>query len=443
MSREDSSTWRGRPSLIVSRMPFYYGWIILAVGSLGVLASVPGQTMGVSVFTDHFIEHLQLSRVSISSAYMAGTLASSLLIPRAGALYDVHGARIAASISAVALACFLSILAFSPIIATTVSSVLGVSPAILSLLFVIIGFFGIRFFGQGVLTIVSRGMVARWFGPRRGLVVGIMGLVTAFGFSYAPQPLQNLIEIYNWNGALIFIAGILVVLFLPIVILFFRSSPESCQMAVEEGMKPYLSKQRSHALDATVELTVREARKRPEYWVILAMLGYWSSYSTAFTFHIVSIFDQVGFSASEAVSIFLPMSLVAVATRFLGSYLSDRISLKWIYGAFALAMVSASFALAWMHFPWARYLAIGSFGVGSGMLGMLQIITWPKLYGRRHLGAISGFAMSMAVAGSAVGPWLFSLSYNFTGSYQLAGIGGAGLSLILLILVVRVRFYRA
>jgi hypothetical protein len=33
----------------------FYGWPIAAAGALGVLMSVPGQTMGVSVFTDSLL----------------------------------------------------------------------------------------------------------------------------------------------------------------------------------------------------------------------------------------------------------------------------------------------------------------------------------------------------------------------------------------------------
>lgn len=68
----------------ISTLPFYYGWVILVVGAIGVLASIPGQTMGVSVFTDHYIRELSLTRVGVSGSYMVGTLASSLIIPFAG-----------------------------------------------------------------------------------------------------------------------------------------------------------------------------------------------------------------------------------------------------------------------------------------------------------------------------------------------------------------------
>ena len=49
----------------ISTLPFYYGWVILVVAAIGVLASIPGQTMGVSVFTDHYIRELSLPTVRI------------------------------------------------------------------------------------------------------------------------------------------------------------------------------------------------------------------------------------------------------------------------------------------------------------------------------------------------------------------------------------------
>ena len=94
----------------ISRLPFYYGWVILIAGAVGVLASIPGQTMGVSVFTDHLITSLQLSRVGISSAYMVGTLGSSLIISYAGVLFDRYGARPLAAVAVVFLSLFLLLL---------------------------------------------------------------------------------------------------------------------------------------------------------------------------------------------------------------------------------------------------------------------------------------------------------------------------------------------
>ena len=42
--------------------PFFYGYVVLFIGSIGILASIPGQTIGVSVFTDPVKDALGLSR---------------------------------------------------------------------------------------------------------------------------------------------------------------------------------------------------------------------------------------------------------------------------------------------------------------------------------------------------------------------------------------------
>jgi MFS family permease len=419
-----------------ARLPFYYGYVILLCGSLGVLASVPGQTMGVSVFTDHFIQALSVSRVGISSAYMVGTLASSLVIPYAGAFFDRKGARVTSSLASVFLGMFLLLLAFSGSLSTWISVHLSLPRSAVALVVVTVGFFGIRFFGQGVLTLASREMVARWFSSRRGLAVGIMGLVTSFGFSYAPQPLQTLASRFGLTGSFCILALLLIGIFFPFSMLFFRADPQSCGMEMEEGLPERKKNSKKVVGDASVDRTVAEARTERRYWVILLSLGYWALFNTAFTFHIISIYREVGISADEAVKIFFPISVVSVLSRFLGSYLSDRFSIKYLFLVYSGAMVLVSLSLSFLSFPFSDLLVIGSYGIAGGLFGMLNIVTWPKLYGRKHYGAISGFAMSIVVAGSAVGPWLFSMAFRFSGSYRGAGIVGAAIALLLFAFVV-------
>ena len=83
-----------------SRIPIFYGWIILAAGTIGMLMSIPGQTMGVSVFTENLLDDLEINRNNLSLAYLIGTVGSGLLITRAGKLYDRYGARLMAFIAA-------------------------------------------------------------------------------------------------------------------------------------------------------------------------------------------------------------------------------------------------------------------------------------------------------------------------------------------------------
>ena len=50
---------------------------------------------------------------------------------------------------------------------------------------------------------------------------------------------------------------------------------------------------------------------------------------TAYTFHVVSIFGDAGMPRSRAVAIFFPASIVAVSIQSVGSWLSDRLKLKY------------------------------------------------------------------------------------------------------------------
>ncbi|HAF86105.1 MAG TPA: MFS transporter, partial [Sphaerochaeta sp.] len=140
----NTTTIVAKKSSFISSLPLYYGWVILVVGALGVLASIPGQTMGVSVFTDHFISDLSLSRVGVSGSYMIGTLTSSLIIPFAGIFYDKKGARLTAGLSTFFLGLFLILLAFSPTIVGTLAATFSLTPHVVAMVVLTLGFFGIR-----------------------------------------------------------------------------------------------------------------------------------------------------------------------------------------------------------------------------------------------------------------------------------------------------------
>ncbi len=92
------------------RYPFFYGWLILPLGAIGFLMSSPGQTYGVSPFTDSLIAALGLTRVQLSLAYMIGTIGSSLCLTHAGRAYDRFGTRVVAPASSLLLGTVLVLL---------------------------------------------------------------------------------------------------------------------------------------------------------------------------------------------------------------------------------------------------------------------------------------------------------------------------------------------
>src|SRR6266849_10868247 len=87
----------------IQRVPFHYGWLILASGALGAFMTTPGQTIGVSSFFDPVARDLALSRAEVPLYYTIGTLAGILPAPLVGHWIDRRGPRQTAGVIALAV----------------------------------------------------------------------------------------------------------------------------------------------------------------------------------------------------------------------------------------------------------------------------------------------------------------------------------------------------
>ena len=91
---DNSPTQKGNSKNILHSVPFFYGWVIMAVGTLGLIMTSPGQTYTESIFIEYLIEDLNLSRSLISSLYSFGTLVGGFSLPLWGKQIDRKGPRL-------------------------------------------------------------------------------------------------------------------------------------------------------------------------------------------------------------------------------------------------------------------------------------------------------------------------------------------------------------
>jgi len=417
-----------------SRIPFFYGWVILAAGTIGILMSIPGQTMGVSVFTENLLEDLSINRNNLSLAYLVGTMISGLLITKAGKLYDRYGARVMAFFSGVLLGLVLLYLTRVDIIARALSKQGLNSPILITFILLAIGFFGIRFFGQGMLTMVSRNMVMKWFDKRRGMANAILGIFTALGFAIAPKILSQVIDRLEWRGAWVFLAILVGLIFAVFVLLIYRDNPEDCSLKPDGKLNTKRNKRRPPSLPDR-DFTLKEAHRTLAFWAFTLGLGLSALYISGLTFHIVSVFETAGMTKEMGLGIFVPTSVIAVLLQFGASYASDYIRLKYLLILFAVGMLVTTLGLIMLGgMNVAYWLVITGNGIVWGLYSVLIGVTWPRFYGLKNLGAISGSSLSFTVVGSALGPYMFSLSFDITGSYDLVGWICLAIALVLFIL---------
>ena len=415
---DDNATARKHPGSPVGihdlpfsprRVPFFYGFVVLGFGTVGMLVSAPGQTVGLSVFTDYLIGEMAIGRTGLSLAYLVGTVVSALFLSRAGRLYDRFGGRLVATAAATVLTLVLIGLTFAPQLAARIGGPIAAF-AVMAL-----GFFLLRFSGQGMLTLASRNMVMEWYDRRRGLANAVMGVSLSFGFSYAPRLFDDLIQASSWRIAWREIA-LATAIFAVLAFVFYRDTPEA------HGMKPdgplRQSRRKNHPESSTGrDFTLPEARRTYAFWVFSASLFMAGLVITAYTFHIVSLFGDAGMDRARAVGVFLPAAVVAVIVEFSGSALSDYIKLKYLLMVQLVGLIILTTSIASLApGPPVVGVIVGQ-GLMQGVFGILSNVTWPRFYGRAHLGAISGFVLALTVLGTAVGPYVFSLGRDFLGGY--------------------------
>lgn len=400
------------------RWPFFYGWVVTAVGTVGVIASIPAQTYGVGVFVEVLIEALGLTRTELSLAYLMATLASGLLLPMGGRWMDRFGLRKVAVLSIFLLGVSLIILSLSDHLANGLAMVPGFGslPWLAPFLIVLGGFFLIRFWGQGMLTLSSRNMVGKWFQYRRGLAVGISGVAAGIAFSASPSILHGLIQWLGWRESWLLLGILLLGPLAFVMWALARDNPEECGLEMDGGKGGEEPASTNPDLYIHHEYSRTEALRTFSYWVFSLSFAWHALFITAYAFHVADIGRSLGLEEGRIFLLFLYAAAISIPTNLFVGWISPHIRLKWCLVLMNISTLGLAGGLA-MGGPAVAVVIVVTLGVSGGLWGNMQGQVYARYFGRARLGAITGHAMSMIVIGSALGPYLFGLSNAFLGTY--------------------------
>ena len=394
-------TLRRMTNWLVHRSPVYYGWVVMAVGTLGLIMTSPGQSYVVSIFIEYFIADLEISRTLISSLYTAATLTGSFALPFVGRLIDRHGPR--------ALVTFISFaFGLACIFLGNVQNA-----AMLGL-----GFVAIRLLGQGSLGLVSMNVINQWWISRRGLVMGLSGLFVALlGLGLFPVAMNKIIPALGWRTTYMVLGGVLLLGMAPLGYIFFRDRPEQFGL-FPDGKKDLSREEQTLSPSLEENWTLHDAIRTPSFWVIAGSAGTISMLTTGVVFHLVSIFQDQGLDADTAASVFIPLSITMAVVNLGGGMLADRVP-----GRYLLALVlAAQFAALFMAMHLTSFWFILLFGITmgaiSGLYRVIMSVLWANYFGRLHLGSITGIAQTIAVGGSALGPLPLGIAHDMLGNYN-------------------------
>ena len=205
---------RGRDtSRLVARVPFFYGWVILACVCLAGFARQGPAVATLSIFVGPMTREFGWSRTALSGAVPLGGVLAALTSPLIGPVLDRRGARLILCIAV---------------------SVTGVSTMLLSASHSLTAFYVLfclaRMNFAGPFDLGIYGALNSWFVARRAFVTSIANLAQMAGLVVLPLLAHLAMQPWGWRAGWLAVGGAVLLVGLVPTWLFMVARPEDVDL---------------------------------------------------------------------------------------------------------------------------------------------------------------------------------------------------------------------
>ena len=371
----------------------FYGWVMVAVASLCIFASGPGQSHTFGAFNALIAQDLGLGLTEVASAYGVATTVAAFMLPFFGRLVEKFGPR--KSLFAVSVLLGFACLFFG---------------AVANMLWLVVGFGLLRFLGQGSLMLGGSNLVAQWFSAKRGFAMGLM--MVGFALSIALHPLMGrvLIELVGWREAWMILGIMTWIMMLPVLWFTVVDKPELL------GQRP--DGEAAEGAPPTTELagaTLEEALRHPSFYLVAGGFFMISALVTTLHFHQFNIFEAQGLDPDDATNAYLITAMAMVAFMPIVGRGFDRFRTRYMFAIGLCVQATALVAVTFVNsVPTFMAYAV-LFGLNNTFSMTMAGYLWPRYFGRKQLGRIQGTGQMVLVVGASLGPIPVSLAFDFIG----------------------------
>jgi MFS family permease len=416
-------------------LPFFYGWVIVVMSALAMLATFPGRSHGLGTITERlvddpgFLKHRDLfaglplltgpellrdAQVSKDEGWQQdlkefkkrmrdrfgelnlwATLLGALFCIPCGKLLDRFGARVNLTLVTASLG----------LVCVAMRALNDYWTFFFALLLT-------RGLGQSALSVISLAMPGKWFSRRLGLAMGIYTILMALGFISAFSAI-GAFKSTDWRTVWSAIGYILLLGVAPLSWLLVRNTPEEVGLRVDGAILP----DDAPVLPATGH-SLGAALVEPAFWAFALATSMYGLVSSGVLLFNQDILRQRGFNEEDYYSLLKVSTGLGLAGNFLGGFLVQRMTLK---GVMALSMTLLAGALFWMPQTSTFRDLIGyavGMSLGGGMMTVVFFTAFGKVFGRLHLGQIQGIAQMLTVFASALGQKLVPHCNRLFDSYM-------------------------
>jgi MFS transporter, OFA family, oxalate/formate antiporter len=390
------------PRRLAARLPFFYGWVVLACLCCAGFSRQGGATATFSVFVEPLAREFGWSRTAISGAVALGGLLAALLSPLIGPLVDRHGARMALCLAVLGTGIAALLLSLTR------------SLAVFYLLFCIA-----RLNWAGPFDLGIYGALNNWFVARRPLANSIATVAQMAGLVAMPLIAQLAMRGHGWRAGWVAIgATVLMVGFVPNW-LFMVRRPEDIGL-VPDRTAPAEAATRGSRVGLPVEamFSRRQALRTPAFWLLLGYTVLVYPVQAGVSLHQAANLVERGIAPTVAASIISLFSLMSGVASALCGVLPRRLPMRYPMALGGVFLALGCLAMIGIASAVEGALAAALFGLGIGAMLTLLPIAWADYFGRVNYASIRGLVLSLQVLAQAAGPLLSGALRDWTGSYR-------------------------
>lgn len=252
--------------------------------------------------------------------------------------------------------------------------------------------------------------ISHWFLKQRGIAVALIASGNYLAGGIWPLFLSDILAEDGWRAAYLMLAGITLVVILPLALLLQRKLPEAghqiaTQQVNENIQKTRISPMRLQLLLCVAGVACCVAMSMPQV-------------------HIVSYCVGLGYGPAVGAEMLSLMLFGGVISRIGSGLIADRIGgiRTLLLGSFAQGVALV------MYLPFdgmaSLYVVSFVFGLSQGGIVPSYALVVREFLPPREAGARIGVVIMMTIIGMALGGWMSGWIYQVTGSYQAAFING-------------------
>lgn len=389
----------------------FYGWWIVAAGSVSQAYTSGTFWQGFGAFFDPIVEHFQWSRAITAAAISIQRTESGVISPFVGYFLDKYGPR-----RVMLGGVLLTGLGF--ILLSRVTSLWQFYAA-----FIIITI-GLSF---GSFLIVTT-TIANWFVTMRARAMSYTSAGSAIGGMLVPAVVW-LIEATDWRTGLLIIGIGFWAMGIPVALVM-RSNPEAYGylpdgreparegVAGEQGVARARGKPRA-ADGPEADFTMQQAVRTRAFWQMAIAMGMGQLIMSASIFQIPAM-TSFNVSREMAGLVILGVSIMSLTGRLGSGMLGDRMDKRLVIATafgcqFIGTVIFATTTAGWELWHLLGFIVFWGFGFGASIPVRFALIA--DYFGRRHYGSVMGILTTVSTAFSVIGPvfvgWMFDLRSNY------------------------------